>query len=268
MTTLALSNQKGGVGKTTVTFNLAAGLVRRGFTVLVVDNDPQGNLTSCYLEDPTQLPETASLLRVYADEVDPSLKPYPLQPQLDLLGADIRLAKIAEGDFEVIYKLRDGLASIERRYDFVLIDCLPSFGFLNLASLNAADYVIVPTKPAPFSIAGLNDLFETIDRVRRRMNPALATAGIVLNLLEGRNTRMAREIENALRERYGELVFRATLSKGVRLEESPSFNQSILDYDPAGKHAHEFMAFVEELLSRLNISTHSAKPESRKTGKP
>ena len=161
------------------------------------------------------------------------------------------MAKVAEGDFEVIYKLRDGLEAVKRKYDFVLIDCLPSFGFLNLASLNAADQVIIPTKPAPFSIAGLKDLFETIERVHRRMNKDLAVVGILLNMIEGRNTRMAKDIESVLREQYGTLMFQSTLTKAVKLEESPSFNLSIMEYDPNGKQTQQFMAFVDELLSRL-----------------
>jgi chromosome partitioning protein len=250
-TKLALSNQKGGVGKTTVTFNLAKGLADRDYTVLMVDNDPQGNLTCCCLEDPTVLPATANLLRLYTEDSAP-VQPYSVGDRLALLGADIRLAKVTEGDFEVIYKLRDGIEAVESDFDFILIDCLPSFGFLNLAALNAADRIIIPTKPAPFSIAGLKDLFETIDRVQRRMNKGLSVVGVLLNMIEGRNTRMAKDIEGVLRDTYGDLVFKATLGKGVKLEESPSFNQSIMEYDPAGKQAHQFMAFVDELLERLS----------------
>ena len=250
-TKIALSNQKGGVGKTTVTFNLAKGLVDRNYTVLMVDNDPQGNLTRCGLEDPTRLPEAANLLRLYTEDAAP-VQPYPLSSQLALLGADIRLAKVTEGDFEVIYKLRDGIEGVETDFDFVLIDCLPSIGFLNLAALNAADRILIPTKPAPFSIAGLKDLFETIDRVQRRMNKGLAVVGILLNLIEGRNTKMAKEMERVLRDTYGELVFQTTLGKGVKLEESPSFNQSIMEYDPTGKQAQQLMALVDELLERLS----------------
>ena len=189
--------------------------------------------------------------RLYTEDTVIPVQPYPVQEKLDLLGADIRLAKVAEGDFEVIYKLRDGLEAVKRKYDFVLIDCLPSFGFLNLASLNVADQVIIPTKPAPFSIAGLKDLFETIERVHRRMNKDLAVAGILLNMIEGRNTRMAKDIESVLREQYGTLMFQSTLTKAVKLEESPSFNLSIMEYDPNGKQTQQFMAFVDELLSRL-----------------
>jgi chromosome partitioning protein len=251
MIRIALSNQKGGVGKTTVAFNLAVGLLDRGYTVLMVDNDPQGNLTSCCLEDPTALPETANILRLYTEDTIPLIEPYWVKNRLGLLGADIRLAKVAEGDFEVIYKLRDGIESIEHNYDFIIIDCLPSFGFLNLAALNSADYVLIPTKPAPFSIAGLKDLFETINRVQRRMNKDLAVVGILLNMLEGRNTRLAKDIETVLRERYGDLMFQSTLGKGVKLEESPSFNKSIMEYDPTGKQTQQFMAIIDELLGRI-----------------
>src|SRR5947207_10249858 len=153
MSIIAIANQKGGTGKTTITFNLAKGLAEKGYSVLAIDNDPQGNLTGAFLEDQTKL--EADVLHFYEDHHNVS--PQQVGRNLSLIGANIQLSKVADGSFEVIYKLKEGIEGIKGKYDFVLIDCLPSFGYLNMASLNAAKYVLVPTKPAPFALMGLKD---------------------------------------------------------------------------------------------------------------
>ena len=200
MSVLAVDNQKGGVGKTTLAFNLAKGCAARGKRVLVIDNDPQANLTRALLENPGQL--RANVIEIY-EEPAHGVTPQQIANHLYLIGSDIHLAKIAERDFEVIYKLREGLESIKSNFDFVLIDCLPSFGFLNMAALNAADYVLIPTPPSPFALAGLKDLFEAIKKAQRWMNPDLKVLGMVLNMVEGRSTTLAKELEEVLREKYG-----------------------------------------------------------------
>lgn len=247
MPVIAIANQKGGVGKTTLTFNLAKELAGKGHKVLAMDNDPQGNLTGAFLEDPTTL--KADILDIYEDR--PNVTPHAISPQLDLIGANIHLSKVADGNFEVVYKLKEGLEGMKSRYDFILIDCLPSFGFLKMAALNFAEYVLIPTKPAPFALMGLKDLFNTIDKAKKRINKDLKILGIVLNLVEGRATTIGKELEDTLRETYGDLVFSAKIAKGTKLEESPSFNQSITEYDPQGKPALQFTAFLKEFLERL-----------------
>jgi chromosome partitioning protein len=247
MKIIAIANQKGGVGKTTLTFNLAKELAQKGYRVLAMDNDPQGNLTGAFLEDPTTL--QADILSIYEDR--PPLTPHPVAPRLDLIGANIHLSHIADGNFEVVYKLKEGLESIAPGYDFVLIDCLPSFGFLKMAALNIAEYVLIPVKPAPFALMGLKDLFGTLEKAKKRINKDLKILGIVLNLVEGRATTIGRELEDTLRETYGELVFESKIAKGTKLEESPSFNQSITEYDPQGKLALQFTVFLDEFLGRL-----------------
>ncbi len=137
-------------------------------------------------------------------------------------------------------------------YDFILIDCLPSFGYLNMAALNAADFVLIPTKPAPFAFMGLKDLFETIDKAQRRLNKGLKVIGIVLNLVEGRKTTMGSELEDVLRASYKDLVFQTRLNKAVKLEESPSFSQSIMEYDPKGRTSQQFKKLIDEFLRKYD----------------
>lgn len=248
MPVIAVTNQKGGVGKTTITFNLAKGLAERGYRVLAVDNDPQGNLTGAFLEDPTTL--EADILKMYEEK---TVKPQILEKNLSFIGANIHLSKVADGNFEVVFKLKEGLDEIKAEYDFVLIDSLPSFGFLNMATLNASDYILIPTKPAPFALMGLKDLFSTIEKAKKRINTNLKVLGIVLNLVEGRKTTIGEELEGSLRDSYGELVFTHRISKGTKLEESPALNQSINEYDPQGKPALQFNAFMDEFLKRIHV---------------
>jgi chromosome partitioning protein len=244
---VAVANQKGGVGKTTLAFNLAKGLAARGNRVLAVDNDPQGNLTSAFLENPETL--RADVLTYYEG-------PKPVQPQevgdrVELLGANIHLSRVAEGTFETIYRLKEGLEQIDLHYDFVIIDCLPSLGYLNLAALYAATNVLVPVKPTPFALGGLRDLFDTLEKTRKRLNPDLRLLGLVLNLIEGTRTTVQEELESVIRETYGDRVFRTTISKGVAFEESPALYKSIFEHAPRGKHAGQFNALLDEFVQRV-----------------
>ncbi|MFA5261457.1 MAG: ParA family protein [Candidatus Omnitrophota bacterium] len=246
--TIAVINQKGGVGKTTITFNLAKGLAGNGSRVLVIDNDPQGNLTGAFLNDPTSL--QANVLDIYAGEKK-KITPDKINDNLYLIGSNIHLSKISDGEFDIIFRLKEGLETIKQDYDYVLIDCLPAFGYLNMAALNAADFVLIPTKPAPFALAGLKDLLNTIRKVKKRINPDLKVLGIVLNLIEGRKTTIADELERVLRNEYSGLIFTTKLNKGVKVEESPAFCQSIMEYDPSGKLAEQFKSFLDEFIKRI-----------------
>ena len=154
MTIIAIANQKGGVGKTTITFNLAHILSKgRQTSVLAIDNDPQGNLTGSFIKE---LPHEAHVLNVYDGK---PTEPIKIDPQLHLLCADISLAPVAERDFAVIFKLKEGIDLLKPKnspaFDYILIDCLPSFGHLQLAAFHAADFVLIPIRPTPYALAGI-----------------------------------------------------------------------------------------------------------------
>ena len=260
MITIAIANQKGGVGKTTIAFNLAQIFAsKRSTRVIAIDNDPQGNLTSSFLENPSDL--AANLLAAYNEK---PLEPFEVSKNLYLVGSNIGLSTVAERDFQVIFKLKEALESLKRRnnpgktgkppslkFDYAIIDCLPSFGHLHLAALNAADYVLIPVKPAPYALAGMKDLFATIDKAKKYFNPNLQILGIVINQFDGRRPVMEREMEGVLRETYGDLVLKTKINKRIKIEESPAFQQGIMAYDPKGPAAQEFKNMANEILRRI-----------------
>jgi len=250
MTVIAISNQKGGVGKTTITFNLAHILSNiKGSKVLVIDNDPQGNLTASFFENPAEM--SATTLDLYDGK---SVSPIPVNDNLFLIGADISLAPVAERDFQVIFRLKESIQRLSDRFDFILIDCLPSFGHLHLAAFNAADWVLIPVKPCPFSLLGIKDLFSTIEKAKKYFNPNLKVLGIIINQADGRKPLLEKEMEQALRKRYQSRVFNAKINKRVRIAESPALHQSITDYDTVGLSSKEFTALAREILKKLNGS--------------
>jgi len=251
MTTIAVANQKGGVGKTTIAFNLAHVLAKGNQTnVLAIDNDPQGNLTGSFIKD-LPLPR-AHVLNLYEGKIS---EPIRINPRLHLLCADISLAPVADWDFSVIFKLKEGIDHLNPKnspvFDYTLIDCLPSFGQLQLAALHAAEFVLIPVRPTPYALSGMKDLFKTIEKTKKYFNPNLKVAGIIVNQVDGRRIIIEREMETALRETYGSLVFKNRINKRVRLEESPAFQQSIIQYDPQSPAAIDFQAVARELKRRI-----------------
>jgi len=252
MKIISINNQKGGVGKTTLSFNLIKGLAAAGYRTLAIDNDPQGNLTSCFLENPLTL--TANVMDIYSSH---KVNPHIISKGLDLIGADINLARVAEQDFDVIFRLKEGLAPFNENYDFVIIDCLPSFGFLSTAALNASDLVLIPTKPTQFGLSGMSDLLDIIEKTRTRLNGNLRLLGIVLNLVE--NTVICKEFQGVLRKAYGEMVFETEISKSVKIEESPTVNQSVAEYEPQSKSAMQCNAFTTEFINKIKGAGNGRK---------
>lgn len=244
MITIAVVNQKGGVGKTTIAFNLSQILSKKA-KVLAIDNDPQGNLTLSFFENPSEL--KSNILDAYDDK---SLEPVKISKTLFVIGSNIKLSPVAERDFQVIFKLKEKLKQF-KQFDYTIIDCLPSFGNLHLASLVAADYVLIPVKPAPYSLSGLKDLFLTIERAKKYFNSNLKILGIVINQADGRKIILEKEMEALLRKNYGSLVFKSKVKKRVKIEESPMFQKSITSYNPHSKAAQEFHAVTREVLRRI-----------------
>lgn len=252
MITIAITNQKGGVGKTTISFNLSR-ILADTFKkrVLVIDNDPQGNLTSSFIDEESI--SQGNVLDVYDEKLG---QPIEITKRLHLLGANINLAPVAERAFPVIFNLKNGIAKLNsacrgKTYDFVIIDCLPSFGHLNLAALVAADYVLIPVKPSPYALAGMQDLIKTTHKVKKNLNAELEILGIVINQVEGRKTILQDDMQEALKENYPDLVFKSIIKKRIKLEESPLFKKGITAYQPNSPSAEEFTEFAQEFLKRI-----------------
>lgn len=244
---ISIINQKGGVSKTTIAFNLAKGLVEKGKKVLAIDNDPQGNLTSSFLEDPTLM--RSDVMTYYQN--NNASEPEQVSDNLFLIGANIHLSKMSDGKLDDVYNLHENLQIIQDNFDFIIIDCLPSLGFLNLSALIASDLVLIPIKPAPYALAGLQDLFETISKVKRRFNKNIEILGIIITMVEGKKTVIEKEIEEYLRSNYNDLVFKTLINRSITMVESPTKFLSIMEYEPTGKPALQFNQFLNEVMERL-----------------
>lgn len=248
---LAISNQKGGVGKTTTAVNLAAALAVAGERVLVIDLDPQGNASSGL-----GYPRAEVTMGIYDAllefrDLDSVRMPTGLDGlQLvaatrDLVGAEVEL--VDEPGRE--RKLRKALNAIRDAYDWVLIDCPPSLGLLTINALVAADAVLVPLQAEYYAMEGLGELLRTIAAVRKAMNPDLAREGIVLTMADQRNN-LCREVEHQARTLFGDEVFQTVVPRNVRLGEAPSFGKSIVEYDPRSTGAQAYVALAGELVAR------------------
>ena len=247
---IAVVNQKGGVGKTTVAFNLSHGLARKGKKVLAVDNDASGNLTTCFLKDPVD-PE-ANVFRWYKEE---NVVPCKIKKNLHLVGSNSELSEIQDMQFQVIFNFADFLEEIGEKYDFIVIDNVPSFGYLHIASLLVADLALIPTQLTPLANEGLKEVFRSIRNIQsqKRFNPDLKVLGVVINLMDSHKLVMEQGIESGLRRVYGDLVFDARLFKLVRVGESPAAHQSIFDYEPKGKGTEMFRDFTDEVVQRIEM---------------
>ncbi len=247
---IAVANQKGGVGKTTTTINLGACLAAAERRVLVVDADPQGNLTSG-LGRKTREPRP-SLYDVLIDglpleqtvlETDlPFLKLAP--SDRNLTGAEIELVPQARRE----YRLREALAAVRDGYDYVLIDCPPSLGLLTVNGLVAADRLLVPLQCEYFALEGISELMATLQRVQSGLNPALGIEGVLLTMVDDR-TNLAQQVMSEIRNHFKDQVFRTAIPRSVRLGEAPSFGKPILLYDIRSKGSEAYLELAKEFMA-------------------
>jgi chromosome partitioning protein len=247
-----IANQKGGVGKTTTTVNLAAGLSKIGMRVLVVDLDPQGNATMGSGVDKRALTltvydvllENASVAeaRVRSDKAGYDV----LGANRELAGAEVELVQLERRD----KRLRDALQAVQTEYDFVLIDCPPSLSMLTLNGLCSAHGVVVPMQCEYFALEGLSDLVNTIKQVHANLNPDLEIIGLLRVMFDPRIT-LQQQVSEQLKAHFGDKVFNTVIPRNVRLAEAPSYGLPGVVFDPASKGAQAFVDFAQEMSQRL-----------------
>lgn len=253
----SVMNQKGGVGKTTTTLNVAMGLSAHGNRVLMVDLDPQGSLTACAGHDPTTLDKTiADLINIQIHRgAMPNVREYILPGQVDLLPANITLSVADLAMVTAIareYILKSILEPLREEYDYILIDCPPTLGMLAMNALTTADEVLVPIKAQYLDVRGFDLLLDTIYLVQSATNPKLVVTGIIITMFDER-LKLARMVKSELEEAYGKqgiYIFDTSVSTCTKVAESSVSGNSIYDYAAGSKAAAEYKKIVEELITR------------------
>ena len=252
-----VANQKGGVGKTTTTVNLAAGLAKVGQRVLMIDLDPQGNATMGSGVDKRKLEltvydvllESASIAeaRVQSDKLKEADCSYDiLGANRELAGAEVELVEVERRE----KRLKQAIAAVDAEYDFVLIDCPPSLSMLTLNGLCCAHGVIVPMQCEYFALEGLTDLVNTIKQVKANLNDDLQIIGLLRVMFDPRIT-LQQQVSDQLKAHFGDKVFESVIPRNVRLAEAPSYGVPGVVFDPASKGAQAFVAFAQEMVARI-----------------
>ena len=248
---IAIVNQKGGVGKTTTTINLAAALSLRGKSVLLVDIDPQGNAStglgigrqSRGISIYDVLVDGTDIARAIQDTGVPGLSIVP--SHIDLSSAELEIG----GQAGRTTRLRDALDMVKQDYDYILIDCPPALGLLTVNSLAAARSALVPLQCEFYALEGLSQLLKTVEMAKASINPDLIIEGVILTMYDKRN-RLSAQVAQDVRKHLGRAVFRSVIPRNVRIAEAPSFAKPVMMYDPDCAGAKAYMNLADELLSR------------------
>ena len=248
---ISIVNQKGGVGKTTTAVNLGAFLAKKRKKVLIIDLDPQGNATSGYGFDKSELENTVYDLLVNEEEISNVIAPTTVKnvdmcpTNINLAGAEVELVSAISR--ETI--LKRAIEPVLDKYDYIIVDCPPSLGLLTINALAACEGVIVPIQGEYYALEGLTQLIDTINMIKKKLNPSIGILGVVITMHD-RRTQLTKQVVEEVQKYFGDKVFNTFIPRNVRLAEAPSHGQTIEEYDPKSKGSLAYQALANEVVKR------------------
>ena len=251
---IAIANQKGGVGKTTTSINLAASLAVLEHKILIVDADPQANSTSGLGIDPREVKKSIYEVMIGNIDLEDAIMPTEvpnldiIPAHIDLVGAELEIIDVENREF----MMKKAIESAKDDYEFIFIDCAPSLGLITVNALTVADTVLIPVQCEYFALEGLGKLLNTIKIVQSNLNPELGIEGILLTMYDNR-LRLGNQVFEDVRSHFKDLVFNTVIYRNVRLSEAPSFRKPVILYDAASKGSLNYLNLAREILTKNNI---------------